>query len=192
MAIPATKPATYEDLRALPDHLVGELIAGELIASPRPSIPHARASSSLGGALDGPFDRGRGGPGGWWILDEPELHLGADVLVPDLAAWRRERLPSLPEAPFMSVAPDWLCEVLSPGTQALDRVKKLRIYARERVAHVWLIDPMERTLEVFRLQDGHFMLLGTFAGDESVRAEPFDQLALQLGALWVTPTTTSP
>ncbi|HYV43404.1 MAG TPA: Uma2 family endonuclease [Myxococcaceae bacterium] len=192
MAIPTKKPATYEDLRALPDHLIGELIAGELIASPRPSIPHARAASVLGEDLGGPFDRGRGGPGGWWFLFEPEIHLGADVLVPDMAAWRRERLPNLPDAPFMPIAPDWLCEVLSPGTRALDRVKKLHIYARERVAHVWLIDPAERTLEIFRLQQTHFILSDTFAGDASVRAEPFDQVPLQLGALWVTPTFSSP
>jgi Uma2 family endonuclease len=192
MAIPTKRPATYEDLRALPDHVIGELIAGELIASPRPTIPHARASSVLGEKLGGPFDSGRGGPGGWWILDEPEIHFGADVLVPDLAGWRREHLPNLPEAPFMSVAPDWLCEVLSPGTRALDRVKKLHVYARERVANVWLIDPAERTLEVLRLQDSHFILLETFAGDAGVRAEPFDQVELQLAALWVSPTFSSP
>src|SRR3954468_13756744 len=153
MAFPAQKPATYEDLRALPDHLLGQIIAGELVASPRPSIPHARASSVLGEELGGPFDRGRGGPGGWWMLDEPELHLGQDVLVPDLAAWRREHLPTLPVAPFLSVAPDWLCEVLSPGTEAIDRVKKLRVYPRERVAHVWLVNPAERTLEILRLHE---------------------------------------
>jgi len=114
------------------------------------------------------------------------------VLVPDLAAWRRERLPSLPDAPFMSVAPDWLCEVLSPGTRALDRVKKLHVYARERVTHVWLIDPTERTLEVFRLQESHFVLVETFAGDGGVRAEPFEQVELQLAALWVGPAFSSP
>src|SRR5690606_2707049 len=88
--------ATYDDLRDVPAHLVAEIIAGELVTSPRPAARHARASSRLGGCLDGPFDRGDGGPGGWIILDEPELHLHGDILVPDLAGWRRERMPKLP------------------------------------------------------------------------------------------------
>ena len=187
MAVPASRPATYDDLRALPEHMVGQIIAGELVASPRPSIPHARAAFALGDDLGGPFDRDRGGPGGWWFLHEPELHLGSDVLVPDLPAWRRERLPTLPVAPFLTIAPDWLCEVLSPGSKGIDRVRKLPIYARERVSHVWLVDPEERTLEVFRLHESKFVLADSFGGDASVRAEPFEQVALQLGTLWVTP-----
>jgi Uma2 family endonuclease len=146
-----------------------------------------RASSILGHELTGPFDRGRGGPGGWWILDEPELHLGHDVLVPDLAGWRRSRLPVLKAEPFFTVSPDWVCEVLSPGTRGLDRVRKLRIYAREHVSHVWLVDPEERTLEVFRLQESQFLLAGNFDGDALVRAEPFEQVELELGALWLSP-----
>src|SRR3954468_4688276 len=138
MAIPARRPATYEDLCALPDHVIGELIAGELIASPRPSIPHSRASSVLSDDLGGPFDRGRGGPGGWWILFEPELHLGADVLVPDLAGWRRERMPVLRNVAYFELAPDWVCEVVSPSTARVDRVRKVPIYAREGVSHLWL------------------------------------------------------
>ncbi|MCP3136375.1 Uma2 family endonuclease [Pyxidicoccus xibeiensis] len=179
------RPATYEDLMALPDHVVGQIIDGELIVMPRPASPHARVSSSLGGELYGPFERGRGGPGGWHILDEPELHFGDDVLVPDLAGWRRERMPDMPRAPFFTLAPDWVCEVLSPSTAALDRVRKKRSYAREGVNHVWLIDPEARTLEVFQLQDGQWMQRGMFSDDERVRAEPFEALELELGVLWL-------
>ena len=119
--------ATYDDLRDVPDNYVAEMFDGELYASPRPALPHARAATVLGVELGGPFDRGRNGPGGWVILDEPELHFGNDVLVPDLAGWRRGRLPELPADAFMTLAPDWVCEVLSPSTEAIDRRKKLRI-----------------------------------------------------------------
>jgi len=125
------RPATYADLQALPEHVVGELISGELHISPRPAAPHTVAASRLGGGLSGPFDEGRGGPGGWIILDEPELHFGEDVLVPDLAGWRRERMPRPPRAAAFTLAPDWVCEVLSPSTAALDRGIKLPVYGRE-------------------------------------------------------------
>lgn len=180
----AKRPATYEDLRAVPDSLVAEILDGELHTSPRRAPPHADASSGLGGALRGPFDRGRGGPGGWRILFEPEVHLAADVVVPDLAGWRRERLPSLPDEAFFSVAPDWVCEVLSPSTVAIDRVKKLAIYARERVAHVWLVDPLARTVEVLRFENGRWLIVATFGGFDLVRAEPFEALELDLSLLW--------
>ena len=126
---------------AVPDHLVAEIIDGELYTSPRPSLPHADASSGLGGDLIGPFDRGRGGPGGWWILYEPELHLGPDIIVPDLAGWRRSRLPAVPREPYLTMAPDWVRETISPSTESLDRGKKLRVYAREGVGHLWLPNP---------------------------------------------------
>ncbi len=178
------RPATYEDLEALPPNQVGEIVAGELYASPRPATPHALVSSSLGGELLGPFQRGRGGPGGWIILDEPELHLGGDVLVPDLAGWRRERMPKLPRVPALTVAPDWICEVISPSTEARDRGAKLPAYAREGVRHVWLVDPDVRTLEVFRLEGTRYVLLGTHMEEASVRAEPFDAIELSLRVLW--------
>ncbi len=179
------REATYEDLLALPEHMVGQIIAGELIASPRPASDHATASSALGGELYGPFQRGRGGPGGWWIVDEPELHLGKDVLVPDLAGWRQTRMPIMPRVPYFSLAPDWVCEVLSPSTAALDRVRKKHIYAREGVEFVWLIDPVGRTLEAFQLRESRWLQLGAWGGEDRVRAAPFDAIELELSALWL-------
>jgi Uma2 family endonuclease len=178
------KPATYADLEALPDNVVGELIGGVLHASPRPAAPHALAASRLGIALGGPFDRGRNGPGGWYIVDEPELHLGEDVLVPDLAGWRRERMPRHPRTAAYTLAPDWACEVLSPSTKALDRKVKLPVYAREGVRHLWLMDPEARTLEVFRLEGAEYSLRGTYSGAAVVRAEPFEAAELELAYLW--------
>lgn len=178
------EPATYADLVALPENMVGELIAGELHASPRPAGPHTVASSVLGMRLGGMFHSGGGGPGGWAILDEPELHFGDDVLVPDLAGWRRERMPRVPRTPAFTLAPDWLCEVLSPSTARLDRAAKLPVYAREGVKHVWLVDPEARMLEVFRLEGGHYSLRVTHSGSARVRAEPFEALELELAALW--------
>ncbi len=181
------RPATYEDLLKVPDHLVAEIIDGDLYTSPRPAPRHADAGSGLVGALRGPFDRGRGGPGGWRILDEPELHLGRDILVPDLAGWRRERLPALPEEAYFSLAPDWICEVISPSTAALDRVKKLSVYAREQVQFAWLVDPIARTLEVLRLENGRWTIVSTWAGVDGVRAQPFDAIELDLTLLWEEP-----
>lgn len=171
----------------MPDTLVAEILDGELYMSPRPAPRHADASSGLGGALRGPFDRGRGGPGGWRILDEPELHLGNDVVVPDLAGWRRERMPRLPEEAYFPIAPDWICEVLSPSTAAMDRVKKLTIYAREDVPHAWFVDPLAQTLEVLRLEAGRWTIVSTWAGASIVRAEPFEALDLDLTLLWDEP-----
>jgi Uma2 family endonuclease len=184
MPVAKERPATYADIKALPDNQIGEIVDGELIVSPRPTYKHARATSVLGGVLGGPFDFGRGGPGGWLILDEPELHLGSDVLVPDLAGWRRERAPK-EDVPFFTMSPDWACEVLSPSTAALDRLRKKHIYARENVRHVWLIDPGARLLEVYRLESGHWVEVGTFGGEERVRAEPFDAIEIALADLWI-------
>jgi len=184
MSHPAPRRARYEDLLALPEHLVGEILAGELHTHPRPAPRHARAYSALTGSLWSPFDAGRGGPGGWWIIDEPELHLGADVVVPDLAGWRRERMPALPETAWFELAPDWACEILSPSTEQIDRTAKLRVYGRSGVAHVWFVDPVAKTLEVLALEGGRWVLLATHAADESVRAEPFSAILLELPRLW--------
>jgi Uma2 family endonuclease len=181
---PAARKASYADLAALPPHVVGEILDGELIVSPRPSSPHALATTKLQNRIGPPFDDGVGGPGGWWILFEPELHFGQDVVVPDLAAWRRERMPDVPDVAFFTLAPDWVCEVLSPSTERHDRGQKLRIYAREGVRNAWLVKPDARTLEVFRLDGDKWLLLGVHTSDALVRAEPFDAIELDLLALW--------
>ena len=184
--------ATYEDLAKVPDTMVAEIIDGELFTSPRPASPHARVTMVLGSDLLGAFDRPPGdpaSPGGWWLLAEPELHVGDDVLVPDLAGWRRSRMPVLPNVAAFTLAPDWVCEVISPSTGVIDRGRKMRVYAREQVAHLWIIDPILRTLEVYRLEDGRWVVASTHAGTDGVRAEPFDALELQLERWWLEPRT---
>jgi len=179
--------ATYDDLCALPDHMVAEIIDGDLFASPRPASPHALASSMLGAVLIAGFGGEPGGagvPGGWWILDEPELHFGQNVLVPDLAGWRRERMPTVPDVAGFQLAPDWVCEVISPSTGEIDRGRKMRVYARERVGHLWIVDPILRTLEVYRLEDGRWVVASTHAGTEQIRAEPFEAVPLDMRRWW--------
>jgi Uma2 family endonuclease len=183
-ALPLRKPATYEDLFDLPPNRVGEIVNGALYSHPRPAPRHAQSSSALGGKLYPSFDEGEGGPGGWWILDEPELHLDDDILVPDLAGWRRERMPVLPQTAWFELAPDWVCEILSPGTARLDRTQKMPIYASAGVAHLWLINPDQRTLQAYENQHGRWGLIASHADQEQVRAAPFDAVALDLGRLW--------
>ena len=200
MVASRARRATYEDVLAAPRHQVAEIISGVLYTHPRPARAHTRAASRLGAELDGPFDRGRGGPGGWIILAEPELHFGKgsheDILVPDLAGWRRERMPEVGEGAYFTLAPDWVCEVLSRSTSALDRSEKMHCYAREGVSHVWLLDPLARSLEVFRLatrkktkrrtvaKGGAWVLVDVWHDDAKVRAEPFDAVPLDLASLW--------
>ncbi len=181
----ALKPATYDDLLSLPPNRVGQIVNGRLYSQPRPAFKHAKSGSVLGFELGPPFQRGRGGPGGWWILDEPELHLDAHVLVPDLAGWRRERLPQLPDVAWLDLAPDWVCEILSPSTMRLDRSEKMPIYAACGVSHLWLVDPSAQTLEAYALSGGQWMLLGTFAGEAVVQVPPFHAIELELAGLWL-------
>lgn len=179
------RPATYEDILRLPGNVIGEIVNGELYVSPRPSAKHAIATSRLLSEIDGPFHSGKGGgPGGWWIIVEPELHLSSHVLVPDLAGWRKTNMPTIPDAKFFDVVPDWVCEVLSPSNLQLDRVKKVPRYAECRVGHLWLLDPMVRTLEAFKLQKQNWLLLQTFAGNEKFRAEPFEAVEFDLSSFW--------
>ena len=178
------RPATYQDVLDAPEHMVAELVRGALHLHPRPAPRHSVAASSLGMEVGGPFDRGRGGPGGWLILDEPELHLGSNVLVPDLAGWRRERMPTLPETAWFETVPDWVCEILSPGTRRLDLTEKREIYAAAGVAHLWFVDPDAQTLEAFELSDGRWMLIAALKDGEEVRVTPFDAVAFGLSALW--------
>jgi Uma2 family endonuclease len=185
MADPARRRATYQDVLDAPPHKVAEVIDGELILNPRPGGPQSAAASTLGEELAPPFKRGRGGPGGWITLDEPELHLGADILVPDLAGWRRERLPAVPDAPYFTLAPDWICEVLSPRTAKLDRSRKLPIYADHGVSFAWLVDPRLHTLEVLRADaDKHWTTLAVHTDGDAVRAAPFEAFELDLALLW--------
>lgn len=185
MADGARKLAAYQDVVTAPEHWLAELIDGDLYMQPRPSIAHQVVSTVLGAELDSPFRRGRGGPGGWIFADQPELHLAKNVLAPDLAGWRRERMPVVEHAACVTLPPDWVCEVLSPSTARTDRVTKLPIYAHHHgVRHIWIIDPLARTLEVFRLEGERLFLHTTHAEDERIRAEPFDAVELELGMLW--------
>ena len=168
----------------MPPHRVAEVVDGVLHTNPRPAMRHAHASSSLGTKIGGPFHHDAGGPGGWWIIDEPELHLGEDILVPDLAGWRRERMPVFPDAPYATLAPDWVCEVLSPSTRKLDLHGKRAAYGREQVGHLWLVDPADRTLEAFELREGEWVLIATAQDDAPVRIRPFDAVTFSLGDLW--------
>lgn len=185
-------PGTYRAFRAvidaLPHNLTGQVIAGRLVVLPRPAIPHAKVEGALDKLLGGPFQFGIGGPGGWWILPEPELSLGIDKdfdpVVPDLAGWRRDRVPDLPDTASCAIVPDWVCEVLSPSTEDDDRGEKMPFYARAGVGHAWLADPLERTLEVFRNDGGAYRPVASWRGGALVRAEPFDALGLDLDLVW--------
>jgi Uma2 family endonuclease len=192
LPLPKPRPATYEDIVRLPEHVVGEIIDGDLIVSPRPAPVHARASSSLGVEIGGPFDRGRGGPGGWVILDEPELHIAGNVLVPDLAGWRRERMPALPDTAWFTLAPDWVCEVLSPSTAVVDRTRKQETYRKQGVPWLWFLDPVARTIEVLSHGEAAWTVAGTFGGEGEARIPPFDAVAIDVGALWDIKPTTPP
>jgi Uma2 family endonuclease len=178
------RPATYQDVLDAPPEVTAELIDSALYLSPQPAGPHVYSASSLGGELEGPFGKGRGGPGGWWILDEPELHMGEDVLVPDLAGWRRERMPAIPREVAFTVAPDWVCEILSPSTRKLDLTAKRDRYGSAGVPHLWLVDPLARTLEAFVLRSGAWVLGASLKEADEVRLAPFDSVAFPLSALW--------
>ncbi|HEV7921259.1 MAG TPA: Uma2 family endonuclease [Thermoanaerobaculia bacterium] len=184
MAARARGRATYEDLLMAPRGLVAELIDGELYTWPRPSGRHVRVSSRLGAVLTNAFDFGNGGPGGWWILDEPELHLGANVMVPDIAGWRREHMPAMPDDHRFRITPDWVCEILSPSTTQFDLRRKLPIYADHGVPYTWVIDPLSRTLQVFTLESEHWLLAGVYGGEDKIRAVPFDAIEIDLTSIW--------
>ncbi len=185
MGVAARKLATYTDVLAASEHLIAQVIDGELHTQPRPAGAHATFSSELGIELGPPFRRGRGGPGGWLLLDEPELHLGPEpqILVPDLAGWRRERMPMVRREPFFTLVPDWVCEVLSPGTQRIDRGRKADLYAREGVKHLWLADVDARQIEAFELVGTRWQRIGAFT-DEVARIPPFDAVPLDIPSLF--------
>ena len=184
MASAKPKQATYADIEALPPHVIGEILFGVLRTQPRPASPHIGAASGLGMMLGGPFQMGRGGPGGWIIYDEPELHLGPHVVVPDLAGWRKERLANKLAAKWIDIAPDWICEVLSDSTRGYDKRDKMRIYATYEVEHLWHLDPVSRLLEVFRLQNKDWLLVGTYVGSDTIAVSPFESNPFLLNELW--------
>ncbi len=174
----------YEDLCALPENVVGEIINEELVVSPRPGFEHANASSAIGSIFFAPYQLGKNGPGGWWILDEPEIHLKDQVVVPDVAGWKRERLPKPAGTTYFSLAPDWACEVLSPSTVRYDRISKLKIYAENKVPYYWIVDPLNRVLEVLILDGKGYKADLAFGKDDLVKAPPFEDLEFNLGELW--------
>ena len=178
------RPATYEDVLRAPPNKVAEIIAGALHLQPRPAARHTLASSLLGAELVNPFHHGREGPGGWWIVAEPELHLADDVLVPDQAGWRRKTMPLYPNTAFFQVAPDWICEILSSSTRRTDLTDKRDAYAREHVSHLWFVDPDTRTLEVFELRNGAWALVAALADNAPVSLPPFEAISFPLGTLW--------
>ena len=190
--IPPPRRATYADLEAVPANQVAELIKGSLHVMPRPAPRHANASSTLGFKIGGPFHLGDRGPGGWWSLDQPELRFPDstqsgefDTLVPDLAGWRRERMPVLPTTAYFPLAPDWVCEVISTSSEAHGREVKMPLYAREGVPHAWLLDPIKRLLEVYTLDaNKRWSDPVVYRDIEVVRAVPFDAIELDLSALW--------
>ncbi|MEW6267545.1 MAG: Uma2 family endonuclease [Thermodesulfobacteriota bacterium] len=185
MSRPAQRKAVYDDLYTLPENMTGEIIEGELHAFPRPHSRHSSIEFALGLELGALYRFGRGGgPGGWIFLREPEVMLGENLLVPDVAGWRQERLPSPPKENWISVAPDWVCEIQSPSTFRIDRVRKMPIYAAHGVPYLWLIDPVAKLLETFKLKDGAWMVLGNYAENDKVRVEPFQEVEIDLANLW--------
>jgi hypothetical protein len=185
MLKPKHASATYADIEALPPNRVGEILYGALHTHPRPAPRHAAAANVIGYEVTGPFQRGRGGPGGWIFMVEPELHLGPNVVVPDLAGWKRERLIPFPDTAYIETPPDWVCEVLSPSTQALDRTDKLAVYAEFGVGHCWYVDPLAETLEVFALTGGKWLLAAAFKAADPVCAPPFEAHTFTLDVLWI-------
>lgn len=192
MAARARERATYQDLLRAPEDRIAELIDGELYTWPRPGGPHIVALSHLGMRLGPPFAFGEGGPGGWWILMEPEVHFGRNVTVPDLAGWRRERMPIPPEDQRFTITPDWICEISSPSTRRFDIHRKLPLYADHDVPYAWIVDPVVRTLQVFVLRDGHWSLETVHAGEEKVRAVPFEAVEIELASIWGPDSPPSP
>ncbi len=176
--------ATQRDVLNAPPSMVAEIIGGTLDAHPRPAMRHAFARSSLGYDHSRPFQFGRGGPGGWCIIDEPELHFGREIVVPDLAGWRRETMPGCPDAAYCTIAPDWIREVLSPTTCKFDLHEWRQFYASENVNHLWLVDPVGRDLEAFELRDGHWLLIAALKDDDQVSVRPLEDITFNLAGLW--------
>ncbi len=185
MSETATRLRGWADILAAPEELKAEILGGELVTSPRPHPRHAFTQAELSTDIAGAFQRGRGGPGGWWILIEPDVSFGPhDIVAPDLVGWRRARVPAFPEEQPIAIRPDWICEVLSPRTASRDRTAKSDLYLRSAVPHYWLADPEARTLEVFELEEGRWLRLGAWGDGDRARVPPFDAIELEVGALF--------
>jgi Uma2 family endonuclease len=184
----ASQAAAWDDLDRVPEEFVGEIVNGEVVMNARPDAPHVDAQSDLGGLLVGWFRFGSGGPGGWVIRIEPRIRFGDDIRVPDLAGWHKDRFVSPRKGPY-TVVPDWICEILSESTAAADRTEKMPLYARLAVLHLWLLDPIVRTLEVYRLEHERWVVAGTWAGSAKARAEPFEAVELDLTLVWGQPAS---
>ena len=180
------KPTLYEQLAALPEGLTGEILNGQLHTQPRPTGRHGRVAVGLDRRIGRGYDDGDDGPGGWWIFIEPELHLVRDleVAVPDLAGWRREHMPDIPQDHRFEVVPDWICEILSPSTASKDRAIKMPLYAHHGVAFAWIIDPAARMLEAYERDGDEWRLIAEGVDNDLVSIRPFDALALELRHLW--------
>ena len=187
MAEPAKHQATYADIEALPEGVRGEIINGALYTHPRPSPRHSIVATSLSVELGIPFQKGNGGPGGWIFLFETEVKFGENLLVPDIAGWRKERFTKFPTTNWMTLRPDWVCEATSPSTALRDRHFKRDIYANAGVPHYWILDPRSRMLEVFELEKGKWNLFGTFSAGNDVAAPPFESHSFPLDILWPFP-----
>jgi Uma2 family endonuclease len=185
---PARRPAHYDLILDVADTKVAEIIDGELIVSPRPASPHAYAGLGIVRDLGGAFHRPPGdsrGPGGWWLLFEPELHFGDDVIVPDQAGWRQARMSKVPRVAAFTLAPDWICEIVSPTTGHIDRGRKMRIYGREGVPWLWFVDPLLRTIEIYALRDGEWVVKTVYSGNAPARLAPFEAVELEIARWWI-------
>jgi Uma2 family endonuclease len=188
MAAPARDPATYADLLKLPDAVRAQILSGQIITAPAPLPSHSKVQGAVRRFVGGPFDDddGHGGPGGWWIFVEVDVQLDVhNVVRPDLAGWRRARLPDPGEQRPISITPDWVCEVLSPSSVAYDRVTKSRLYAANGIRHYWIIDVDARTLEAFELVEQRWVLAGSYDEDALVRVAPFVEVELPVGRLFL-------
>lgn len=184
MAERARARATYQDVLAAPERMIAEIIDGDLHTSPRLSPLHAHAKTAIGSTVFSAFSRETAASARWVVLNGPEIHFRDDILVPDIAGWRRERMPERPSEPYITVYPDWVCEVQSPSTVRMDRVHKKRIYAREGVQYMWLVDPEAETLEVLVRSGDLWQEVGLYSGDDKARAVPFDAIELDLSRWW--------
>lgn len=177
MAEPVRRPATWADLERLPEDVRAEILAGEILIKPRPQPSHSHAHGALLGSVMGPFSTDPGGPGGWWILLEPDVRLGPhEIVEPDIAGWRKEKVPVFFDRQPIEIAPDWSCEILSPSTARFDRAHKSELYLKSGVGHYWLVDVEARVLEAYEARGGQWLRLGAWSDGDRQRIAPFEAI----------------